>query len=258
MIFYFSATGNSQSVAEQIASSLGSRLISIGLALRDSHFDFDISGDEYLGFIAPTFAYTLPAPVAMFIERLNLSGYCGQHVFGVFTCGAGSGGEGAALAMALKNRGISYNGSFEVVMPDNYILWSEAPCGKALERQLAAARETVCEITKKLMAKENGSFCKKPPHAPYLQTEYFSTAAGTSRLRVTDKCVGCGKCANVCPMSCIHIEHAHDAPTWQGSCAMCLACLHHCPKGAIEYENQTLRKARYLNPDCKPPLKNRY
>ena len=93
---------------------------------------------------------------------------------------------------------------------------------------------------------------------PYMPTEHISTAAGTSKLHVTDKCVGCGKCANVCPMSCIHIEHVHASPVWEGDCSMCLGCLHHCPNGAIEYENQTLRKKRYLNPDCKTPLKNKY
>ena len=40
MIFYFSATGNSQYAAEKIAEATGDRLISIGQALRDTHFDF--------------------------------------------------------------------------------------------------------------------------------------------------------------------------------------------------------------------------
>ena len=83
MIFYFSATGNSQSVAEQIASALGQRIISIGLAIRNGHYDFDVSGDDYLGFVAPTFAYTLPGAVAMFIDKLKLTGYSKQYTFGV-------------------------------------------------------------------------------------------------------------------------------------------------------------------------------
>lgn len=258
VIFYFSATGNSQSAAEQIASALDSRIISIGLALRDGHFDFDITGDEYLGFVVPTFAYTLPGPVAMFIEKLSLTGYAGQHTFGVFTCGAGTGDEGAALAMALKARGIDFNGSFDVVMPDNFILWSSLPSEEVLTRKLEAAKITVDRIIEKLRTKENGKLSDKAPRMPFMPTEPISTAAGSSKLRVTDKCMGCGKCANVCPMSCIHIEHPHAAPVWEGNCSMCLACLHHCPNGAIEYEDQTLRKQRYVNPNCKPQLKNKY
>lgn len=258
MIFYFSATGNSQSVAEQIASALDSRIISIGLAMRDGRYDFDITGEEYLGFVVPTFAYTLPGVVAKFLEKLELKGYDRQHTFGVFTCGAGTGDEGAALGMALKNKGIGYNGSFDVVMPDNFILWSSLPSEQVLTAKLDAARATVNGIIDKLKAKENGRLTDKAPRMPYMPTEHISTAAGTSKLRVTDKCAGCGKCANVCPMSCIHIEHAHASPVWEGECTMCLGCLHHCPNGAIEYENQTLRKKRYLNPDCKRQLKNKY
>lgn len=256
MIFYFSATGNSQSAAEQIASALDSRIISIGLALRDGHFDFDITADDYLGFVIPTFAYTLPAPVSMFIEKLNLTGYAAQHVFGVLTCGAGSGDEGAALTTALKNKGISYNGSFEVVMPDNFILWSDLPSEKTLNSQLAAARKTVDGIIAKLKNKENGRITDKAPRMPFMPAETVSTAAGTSKMRVTDKCVGCGKCSELCPMGCISIKDG--APVWEGSCSMCLACLHHCPAGAVEYENQTVGKKRYVNPDCKEQSENKY
>ena len=258
MIFYFSATGNSQSVAEQIASALDSRIISIGLAMRDGRFDFDVSGDEYVGFVLPTFAYTLPSVAAIFLEKLTLTGYEGQYTFGAFTCGAGTGDEGAALGLALKNKGMSYNGSFDIVMPDNFILWSNIPSDEVLAKKLAAARRTVDGIIEKLKAKENGALTDKAPRMPFMPTEHISTAAGTSKLHVTDKCVGCGKCANVCPLSCIHIEHAHASPVWEGDCAMCLGCLHHCPNGAIEYENQTQRKKRYLNPDCKVQLKNKY
>ena len=57
-------------------------------------------------------------------------------------------------------------------------------------------------------------------------------------------------------MSCIHIVD-HE-PVWEGDCTMCLACLHRCPHNAVEYADQTLRKKRYQNPDCKVQLKNKY
>jgi flavodoxin len=87
MIFYFSATGNSQYAAERIAAATGDQVISIGQALREEQFDFDITGDAHLGFVIPTFAWTLPGAVALFIKNLNLTGYSGQYVYGVFTCG---------------------------------------------------------------------------------------------------------------------------------------------------------------------------
>lgn len=256
MIFYFSATGNSQSVAEQIASALGERLISIGLALRDKQYSFDVSNDEYIGFVLPTFAYTLPGAAAIFIDKLQLNGYKNQYTFGVFTCGASTGDEGAALNLALKNKNLGFNGSFDVVMPDNFIMWSNLPSEESIAAKLAAAREKVNGIISAVKKHDNGKISDNAPRMPFMPTEKISTAAKTSKFYVTDKCVGCGNCANVCPMSCIHI--ADSEPVWEGECTLCLACLHRCPHGAVEYENQTLSKKRYQNPDCKVQLKNKY
>ena len=149
MIFYFSASGNSQAAAEQLAAGLGERLISIGLALRDMRYAYDLWEDKYLGFVLPTFAYTLPGAVARFIERLELRGYAGQYTFGVFTCGASSGDEGAALEQALAAKGLGYNGSFDVVMPDNFILWTPLPPEERLAAIRAAARERVDGIPRR-------------------------------------------------------------------------------------------------------------
>ena len=256
MIFYFTASGNSQAAAEQLAEGLGERLISIGLALRDGQYAYDLGSDKVLGFVVPTFAYTLPGAVARFIEKLELKGYAGQYTFGVFTCGAASGDEGAALRQALLAKGLGWNGSFDVVMPDNFILWTPLPGEERLAATRAAARKRIDGILAHILAGENGTITEKAPKMPYMPLEKISTAAGTSKLHATDKCVGCGACANVCPMSCVKlVDHA---PAWEGECCMCLACLHHCPQGAVEYADQTAGKRRYLNPDARPRLKNVY
>ena len=56
-------------------------------------------------------------------------------------------------------------------------------------------------------------------------------------------CDRCGRCVKVCPM--LNIELTDKGPKWQGKCAMCLACLHHCPTRAIQYGKQTQGKGRY-------------
>ena len=40
---------------------------------------------------------------------------------------ASSGQAGAALYHALKAKELPYNGDFELVMPDNFIVWSNIP-----------------------------------------------------------------------------------------------------------------------------------
>ncbi len=102
MIFYFTATGNSQYAAEKIAAATNDRLVSIGASLREGQYDFDLGGDERLGFVIPTFAWTVPGAVARFLEKLNLAGFTDQYVYGVFTCGESTGGEAGALGALLK------------------------------------------------------------------------------------------------------------------------------------------------------------
>ena len=250
MIFYFTATGNSLYAAEKLAAATNDRLVSISKALRDEQFDFDVTGDEYLGFVVPTFAWTLPGAAALFIKKLNLTGYKSQYVYGVFTCGASSGSESAALATLLMEKSIGYNGSFDLVMPDNFIIWSEVPSPARLEAILDNTDRTLEKIIAAVRAKKDGTIGTGKPKDLYMPLEDISTSKNNSKFHVTDACIGCGLCMTLCPMRCIKPDdNCH--PVWEGRCTMCLTCLHRCPSKAIQYGSDTQNKGRYVNPRVK-------
>jgi len=46
------------------------------------------------------------------------------------------------------------------------------------------------------------------------------------------KCVGCGKCADVCPTQAIYLV-GKEVFVQEGLCRACGACVEVCPKGAI-------------------------
>lgn len=52
-------------------------------------------------------------------------------------------------------------------------------------------------------------------------------------LRVTEDCVGCGICQQVCPSGSIRGENGRAVHT-PGRCQTCLACIHACPHRAIQ------------------------
>lgn len=57
------------------------------------------------------------------------------------------------------------------------------------------------------------------------------------------KCVGCGKCAELCPLN--NITLTGGKPAWGKRCTHCMACIHRCPTEAIEYKRNTQSKLRY-------------
>ena len=57
------------------------------------------------------------------------------------------------------------------------------------------------------------------------------------------RCIGCGKCAVLCPTKSIRIEGGR--PVWGDGCTHCMACICRCPKQAIEYGRHTMGLRRY-------------
>ena len=49
---------------------------------------------------------------------------------------------------------------------------------------------------------------------------------------ITDACIGCGKCAGVCPQQCI--EPGTPYSITQEHCLHCGLCFENCPVSAIE------------------------
>ena len=60
-------------------------------------------------------------------------------------------------------------------------------------------------------------------------------------------CDRCGLCEQICPNNNIIIDDLGN-PLWKNNCTLCLSCLHHCPKNAINYYHKTENNERYSNP----------
>ena len=67
MIFYFSGTGNTRWVAQQIAEAIGEKLLYIPDLIRNEQYEFTLQEEERLGFCFPTHGWQPPRIVRDFI-----------------------------------------------------------------------------------------------------------------------------------------------------------------------------------------------
>lgn len=57
----------------------------------------------------------------------------------------------------------------------------------------------------------------------------------TDNFEVTDACISCGHCEDICPAYAIKLDE-EGKPTWiKHECFMCFGCMRLCPCQAIRY-----------------------
>lgn len=245
IIYYFSATGNSLTIARKIAEKLGDCTVQ-SMALEPP--DEPVGGPETsIGFVFPVYYIGLPRIVKSFIQKLNIKK--GTYCFGFINYGGNKAGTLGMLEDILKEKGVDLSYASGVKMPGNYIVMYSAADPDAAQNLIKDATEKATEAADEiarrrlLPAKRNGKLLSKIANQSYL---YKGIAQWDEKFKANDKCNGCGLCARVCPVSNIKLEDRH--PLWQHHCERCLACIQWCPQEAIEYGKKTIGRRRYHNP----------
>lgn len=251
MIFYFSATGNCKRAAEIIAAETGDVLVSMARSMADGTASFDLSGEDSVGFVIPTYFYNPPKAVIDFVHGTELTGAEGKYAYVVVTLGTRSGSTGRALAEDLSKRGVCVRAQFSVRTQYTYIPQLEVPDDDELGEILDSADDQARTIAGQVARREEGDFNRfagvVAAAVSHGMMAAYERASRTSGFEASGSCDGCGTCAEVCPDRIISIEDGR--PRWNTeSCTMCLACLHRCPRAAIDIDGSTVGKRRYVNP----------
>ncbi len=245
MIFYFSATGNSRHVAQQIAESLGDRAIPIDICLKNEKFNFVALPDEKIGFVCPVYNLGLPVTVIDFIKKLNLK-LNKNYVFTAVTYGGFSGGASRMLKNLLAEKGICVNGAYSVRMPDTWTPVYDVSDKKKIKKINKKADKCIGKTIQKIKKNTKGNFdLRRLPFCDRFYKDYENMRR-TETLSVGESCTGCGKCASLCPVDAIEIKNGR--PVWvKDKCAMCLGCLHRCPEFAIRRGEKTALHGQYIH-----------
>ena len=247
MILYFSATGNTRFVAQRLAARLGDEALDLLDRIRRGDHS-PIHSDKPFVICAPTYVCEMPRFLADWLRKTPLTGH--KDVYFVFTSGGYAGISGALARGITGKKGMRYRGCAELTMPRNYIANDHYPELETpeIERRIRASAEEIEAIAaairrgERLHSRHVWAFelLVTLPFNPV----WCRVRQGVDSFHATDKCVGCGKCARLCPLNVIQM--VDGKPAWHGkSCSHCMSCIQNCPVEAIEYGQITQNKKRY-------------
>lgn len=244
MIYYFSATGNSEWVARQLAERTQDTAKSMADLVKAKEAPAPIGEHDVLGIVFPVHAWSTPKYVTHFVKRIKV--HRKAFVFAVATCESETG-----LAFLWLRPFVRFDSCYTVNMPNNFVVWGSAANREAYYRRVVeeagAALDPIADsiIARKKEHKSTpGAF---PLLKSFVIAPLFRLSRSDRRFYADDTCISCGKCAAVCPISDIRLENGK--PVWQHKrCMQCCACINRCPVKAIQYGNATQGGGRYVFP----------
>lgn len=251
MIFYFSATGNSQYIAQRLAEVTGETLVSITECLKNHKYTWELLPAERVGFVTPVYFFGLPSIVSEFIRNLDLC-VRGQHfVYHVVTFGTITGQSHYMMEKALRKKGLNLDGRYIVKMVDTYTLMFDLSDEEKCEKVMKDAEVCIDRVIEKVVNRVRGDFDnRKIPHWLAFPYTYCNRKKSTAPFVALGRCIGCGACAKKCPMGAI--EMRDNRPIWiKEQCLQCLGCLHRCPVFAIQYGKKTIKHGQFVHPGVK-------
>lgn len=246
MVLYFSATGNTEFVAKHIAKRIGDEALNLQSRIREYDYSPIVSSKPFI-ICSPVYVCEMPRFLADYIRKLPLKG--SRKIYFIFTSGGYSGIAGYLTKRMAKAKKMIYMGHADFKMPRNYPvsrrypLLSDEENKKRLKDSYmkipsVAARIKRGEKLKSRYITQVEKIITLPFNPVWVKKMHV-----TEPFCTTDKCIGCGKCARVCPLN--RITMVDKKPEWEGNCAHCMGCIANCPVRAIEYGDITKGQKMY-------------
>ncbi len=232
IILYFTATGNSLYIARQLADE-NTELLSIPQMVKQNRYDFE--ADE-VGIIYPIYGHMPPNMVRNFIKQARIKA---DYKFAVLTYGMLDFNAAELWNGISQKAGTKFDYINTLVMVDNWLpnfdMNKQMKIDKHIPEQvekikadLLKQRKWIKPATAEDRRNHDGfmSFSRLDPEVGFLKRSerYF---------QVTDACIGCAICTEVCPRG--NYELTSTGVKAEGDCDFCFACIHNCPQKAIQF-----------------------
>lgn len=247
VIFYFTGTGNSLWIAKTLSQKLpNSELIPVASLIK-----FDEEADRAI-FVFPVYAGGMPRAIYSAIQKIDLGSV--HYISAVVN----HGGHGSSTCIDLFNRELlkksmrSLSSAWDIRMPGNYRVLYGAKSPEKNNFTLESSTGKIDYVARQI----SNHTLKRPvplPFFTYLTVKIIWMAflklskAAAKRFKYSQKCIGCGLCAKICPVNNIKIAY-RNRPEWGINCEQCMACIQYCPEEAIDCFWWTKGRRRYRHP----------
>ena len=246
MVLYFSATGNTRFIAEEIARRLDDECLDLLTRFKTGDHT-PLHSERPFIICAPVYVCEMPRFMSKYLQEQTFTG--SRDVYFLFTSGGYCGISGVLAKSLVRKKGMNYLGHAEFKMPRNYVASDayDMLTPEETEARIRAAYEQIGPVADTIRA--GGKLTAR--HLFLFETIItvpFNPVWCKYKLRArdfytTDKCIGCGTCARVCPLNNVSLKERK--PVWGDDCTHCMACIAGCPTEAIEYGTITQRKEKY-------------
>lgn len=232
---YFSGTGNTKHCVEAFVSHYDNN--SHTISIENADVKNLLSEHDMVVFGFPVYYSNIPKIVRDFITN-NSKYFRNKKIFIIATMGLFSGDGAGCAARIFKRYDMEIVGGLHLQMPD--CIGDEKVLKKPLEGKLKLFKQA----DKKIYSAVEQLKCGNPPQNGL---DVFSHAAGLFGQRLwfynkvssykekpdvdNEKCIGCGRCAALCPMQNLNIVQGKARSN--GRCTLCYRCFSHCPTKAL-------------------------
>ena len=244
VIFFFSGTGNTWWVSEELANQLRQKGIKTRVysieKITPEEASALVEESDLAGFGYPIHGSDLPRPIQSFIK--SLANPAGKTAFVFCTQWLWSGDGASVGAALLQKRGFKVQWGEHFLMPNNVSVsiirlpYTNDPA--RLYKIRSRAKRRIKHFIEKILEGKpfyrgfnlGSSILGSLQRVPY---RYFYHKLQDDISVDMQTCIDCGDCIHLCPSSNFYRQDSEIKT--KGCCTLCLRCYNFCPVSAIRY-----------------------
>ena len=232
ILFYFTATGNCLYVARQLADE-HTELLSIPQLVKQGRYDFE--ADE-IGIVYPIYGHMPPNLVRNFIQKAHLTA---AYKFAVLTFGARKCNAVGIWDEITRKAGKPFDYITTMIMVDNWLPNFDMNEQMKMDKGIPANLERIrADLAQQRHWLEPFTEEERRMHEGFMAYTHLDPEVGflmrsEKYFRITDACVGCAICTDVCPRG--NYKLTSTGVKTEGDCDFCFACIQNCSQKAIQF-----------------------